>query len=219
MVSAALVLFMTVGLAFFYGGLEPRRNVLQTVAMNLFTIAIVTWIAAGFSLAFGPDAGHGLIGNLHYAGLANMSGLWPGTHIPKLAFMAFQMMFAITTPALITGALAGRLKFKAWIAICAGWSLIIYPVIATGCLTRLAGFTGSAAATSPEVPSCTSSPASRRQCSSSSCAPGAHRTPRPTSPRRFPSSCLPRASCGSPGSASTPAKPSARTSSQPTPSP
>jgi ammonium transporter, Amt family len=154
MVSAALVLFMTVGLAFFYGGLEPRRNVLQMVAMNLFTIAIVTitWVAVGFSLAFGPDAGHGLIGNLHYADLANMSGLWPGTHIPKLSFMAFQMMFAIITPALITGALAGRLKFKAWIAICVGWSLIVYPVIAhwvfdpAGWIYRLGGrdFAGGA---------------------------------------------------------------------------
>jgi ammonia channel protein AmtB len=56
-----------------------------------------------------------------------MSGLWPGTRIPKLDFMAFQMMFAIITPALITGALAGRLKFRAWIAICLSWSLIIYP--------------------------------------------------------------------------------------------
>ena len=154
MVSAALVLFMTVGLAFFYGGLEPRRNVLNMVAMNLFTIAIVTitWVAVGFSLAFGPDAGHGLIGNLHYAGLANMSGLWPGTHIPKLDFMAFQMMFAIITPALITGALAGRLKFKAWIAICLSWSLIVYPLIAhwvfdpAGWIYRLGGrdFAGGA---------------------------------------------------------------------------
>jgi ammonium transporter, Amt family len=154
MVSAALVLFMTVGLAFFYGGLEPRRNVLNMVAMNLFTIAIVTitWIAVGFSLAFGPDAGHGLIGNLHYAGLANMGGLWPGTHIPKLDFMAFQMMFAIITPALITGALAGRLKFQAWIAVCLSWSLIIYPVIAhwvfdpAGWIYRLGGrdFAGGA---------------------------------------------------------------------------
>jgi Amt family ammonium transporter len=154
MVSAALVLFMTVGLAFFYGGLEPRRNVLNMVAMNLFTIAIVTitWIAVGFSLAFGPDAGYGLIGNLHYSGLGNMSGLWPGTHIPKLDFMAFQMMFAIITPALITGALAGRLKFKAWIAICLSWSLIIYPVIAhwvfdpAGWIYRLGGrdFAGGA---------------------------------------------------------------------------
>jgi len=67
---------MTVGLAVFDGGLEPRRNGLQMIAMNLFTIAIVTitWATVGFSLAFGPDAGHGLIGNLHYAGLANMGG-------------------------------------------------------------------------------------------------------------------------------------------------
>ncbi len=132
MISAALVLFMTIGLAFFYGGLEPRRNVLQMVAMNVFTIALVTltWTMVGFSLAFGPDAGHGLIGNLHYAGLAHMGGEWPGTHIPKLAFMAFQMMFAIITPALITGALAGRLKFQAWIAICLGWSLVVYPLSA-----------------------------------------------------------------------------------------
>jgi Amt family ammonium transporter len=147
LISAALVLFMTVGLAFFYGGLEPHRNVLNVVAMNLFTIAIVTviWIAVGFSLAFGPDAGHGLIGNLHYAGLANMGGLWPGTHIPKLDFMAFQMMFSIITPALITGALAGRLKFGAWIVISAGWSPVIYPVIAhwvfdpSGWIYRLGG--------------------------------------------------------------------------------
>jgi Amt family ammonium transporter len=154
MISAALVLFMTVGLAFFYGGLEPHRNVLHMVAMNIFTIAIVTltWVTLGFTLAFGPDAGHGLIGNLHYAGLANMSGLWPGTHIPKLDFMAFQMMFAIITPALITGALAGRLKFQAWIAICVGWSLIVYPVIAhwvfdpAGWIYRLGGrdFAGGA---------------------------------------------------------------------------
>jgi ammonium transporter, Amt family len=154
LISAALVLFMTVGLAFFYGGLEPHRNVLHMVAMNMFTIAIVTivWVTLGFTLAFGPDAGHGLIGDLHYAGLANMSGLWPGTHIPKLDFMAFQMMFAIITPALITGALAGRLKFQAWIAISVGWSLIVYPIIAhwvfdpAGWIYRLGGrdFAGGA---------------------------------------------------------------------------
>ncbi len=130
--SAALVLFMTVGLAFFYGGLEPQRNVLNMLIMNFFTIAIVTvvWVLIGFSLAFGPDAGTGLIGNLHYAALRNMGGVWPGTHIPELAFMVFQMMFAIITPALITGAVAGRLKFEAWIAFCVAWSLLVYPVIA-----------------------------------------------------------------------------------------
>jgi len=130
--SAALVLFMTVGLAFFYGGLEPRRNVLHMLMMNFFTISIVTvvWSLIGFTLAFGPDVGGGFIGNLHYAALTNMNGVWPGTHIPKLVFMAYQMMFAIITPALVSGALAGRLKFQAWIAFCIGWSLIAYPLIA-----------------------------------------------------------------------------------------
>lgn len=130
--SAALVLFMTVGLAFFYGGLEPKRNVLSMLMLNFFTISLVTvvWVMIGFTLAFGPDAGSGLIGNLHYAMLQNMSGVWPGTHIPKLAFMAFQLMFAIITPALITGALAGRLKFEAWIGLCVAWSVLVYPVIA-----------------------------------------------------------------------------------------
>ena len=130
--SAALVLFMTVGLAFFYGGLEPRRNVLHMLMMNFFSIAIVTvvWSLLGFTLAFGPDVGGGFIGNLHYAALMHMGGVWPGTHIPKLVFMAFQLMFAIITPALVSGALAGRLKFQAWVAFCVGWSLVVYPVIA-----------------------------------------------------------------------------------------
>jgi Amt family ammonium transporter len=90
MISAALVLFMTVGLAFSYGGLEPRRNILQMPAMNVFTIAVVTilWITVGFSLALGPDAGLGLIGKLHYAGLSNMSGVWPGTGIQVIAVLA-----------------------------------------------------------------------------------------------------------------------------------
>jgi len=132
LMSAALVLFMTVGLAFFYGGLEPKRNVLDMLAMNFFTIALVTivWCEIGFSLAFGPDVGAGLIGNLHFFGLRNMSGLWPGTHIPKLDFMVFQLMFGIITPALVTGAIAGRLKFEAWIAFCLSWSLVVYPILA-----------------------------------------------------------------------------------------
>lgn len=130
--SAALVLFMTVGLAFFYGGLEPTRNVLSMLMLNFFTIGLVTiiWVTIGFSLAFGPSVAGGIIGNLHYAFLNNMGGVWPGTHIPKLVFMVFQMMFAIITPALITGAVAGRLKFEAWIAVCVGWSVLVYPVIA-----------------------------------------------------------------------------------------
>ncbi|MHB1733375.1 MAG: ammonium transporter [Ferrimicrobium acidiphilum] len=132
LVSAALVLFMTVGLAFFYGGLEPRRNVLHMLMMNFFTIALVsvTWAVVGFSLAFGPDVGHGFIGNLHYAFLMHMGGTWPGTHIPKLVFMVFQMMFAIITPALVSGAIAGRVKFSAWISFAVAWSVIVYPLLA-----------------------------------------------------------------------------------------
>ncbi|MFZ1063291.1 MAG: ammonium transporter [Acidimicrobiales bacterium] len=132
LVSAALVLFMTVGLAFFYGGLETERNVLDMLAMNFFTITLVTilWALLGFTLAFGPDVGHGFIGNLHFFALNNMGGVWPGTRVPKLAFMAFQMMFAIITPALVTGAIAGRMKFSAWITFCVAWSVVVYPVIA-----------------------------------------------------------------------------------------
>lgn len=130
--SAALVLFMTVGLAFFYGGLEPRRNVLHMLMMNFFTISLVTvsWTVVGFSLAFGPDVGHGLIGDLHYAFLMNMGGVWPGTHIPTLVFMAFQLMFAIITPALVSGAIAGRVKFSSWVAFVLAWSVLVYPLLA-----------------------------------------------------------------------------------------
>lgn len=130
--SATLVLFMTVGLAFFYGGLEPRRNVLHMLMMNFFTISLVTvsWTVVGFSLAFGPDVGHGFIGDLHYAFLMNMGGVWPGTHIPKLVFMAFQLMFAIITPALVSGAIAGRVKFSSWVAFVLAWSILVYPLLA-----------------------------------------------------------------------------------------
>ncbi len=130
--SAALVLFMTVGLAFFYGGLEPRRNVLHMLMMNFFTISLVTlsWTVVGFSLAFGPDVGHGFIGDLHYAFLMNMGGVWPGTHVPKLVFMAFQLMFAIITPALVSGAIAGRVKFSSWVAFVIAWSVLVYPLLA-----------------------------------------------------------------------------------------
>ena len=130
--SATLVLFMTVGLAFFYGGLEPRRNVLHMLMMNFFTISLVTvsWTVVGFSLAFGPDVGHGFIGDLHYAFLMNMGGVWPGTHIPKLVFMAFQLMFAIITPALVSGAIAGRVKFSSWVAFVLAWSVLVYPLLA-----------------------------------------------------------------------------------------
>jgi Amt family ammonium transporter len=134
LVSAALVLFMTPGLALFYGGMVRSKNVLNMLMKNFFTISIVTliWILVGFSLAFGPDAGGGIIGKLDFIGLRGVTGLraWPGTKIPDTVFMAFQLMFAIITPALITGAIAERMKFTAWVAFCSLWALIVYPLVA-----------------------------------------------------------------------------------------
>ena len=135
LVSTALVLFMTPGLALFYGGMVRSKNVLNMLMKNFFTISIVTliWIVIGFTLAFGPDAGGGIIGKLDFIGLKNISVdtmLPNATTIPGLVFVAFQMMFAIITPALITGAVAERMKFTAWVVFCTLWSLIVYSLVA-----------------------------------------------------------------------------------------
>ena len=107
-----------------HGGLAAAASVTLRYEPNGLLLQVTDDGLGAAAPADGDETGpgHGLIGNLHYASLANMGGLWPGTHIPKLDFMAFQMMFSIITPALITGALAGRLKFGAWIVISAGWS-------------------------------------------------------------------------------------------------
>src|SRR5215212_6037329 len=130
--SAALVLFMTPGLALFYGGMVRAKNVLAMLMANFFTITVVTliWIVVGFSLAFGP--GGKIIGNLDWLGLMDVGNdpLSLAPTIPGTAFMAFQLMFAIITPALITGAVAERMKFSAWIIFCALWSLIVYSLVA-----------------------------------------------------------------------------------------
>lgn len=132
--SAALVLFMTPGLALFYGGMVRAKNVLGMLMKNFFTITIVTiiWLLIGYTLAFGKDAGGGLIGNLDFIGLRNIRGdkLFPGTKIPDIVFMAFQMMFAVITPALITGAIAERMKFSAWVVFCMLWSVLVYLPVA-----------------------------------------------------------------------------------------
>ncbi len=124
LVACALVLFMTPGLALFYGGMVRTKNVLNMLMMNVFTIAIVTviWSLIGYSLAFDGSYG-GLIGGLANAGLAGVEG-------DDLLFFAFQLMFAIITPALISGAVAGRMKFSAWVAFSALWALIVYPIAA-----------------------------------------------------------------------------------------
>ena len=120
LMSAALVMLMTPGLALFYGGLVRRKNVLSTIMHSFFILALVsvTWVLWGYTLAFGPDTGLGLIGGLEWLGLDGVTGEPSSvyaTTVPHLAFMAFQMMFAIITPALITGAFAERKRFKAFV--------------------------------------------------------------------------------------------------------
>jgi Amt family ammonium transporter len=133
--ASALVLFMTPGLAFFYGGFVRNKNVLGTIMQSFITIGIVgiLWVVIGYSLAFGPDVKDwGLIGNLHYFGLRNV-GVTPdeqATAIPSELFMAFQLMFAIITPALITGAFAERAKFGPFLVFIALWSLLVYAPVA-----------------------------------------------------------------------------------------
>ena len=130
--ASALVLFMTPGLAFFYGGLTRNKNVAGTIMHSFITIGIVgvLWAVIGYSLAFGPDQGFGLIGNLDHFGLKGV-GVDSGSNgVPDLLFMAFQMMFAIITPALITGAFAERARFGPFLLFIALWSLIVYAPIA-----------------------------------------------------------------------------------------
>lgn len=131
LISSALVMMMTApGLAFFYGGLVRRKNVLATMMQSFFVLCLISiqWILFGYSLSFGPDIGH-FIGNLSWAGLKGVTMApnpdYAGT-IPHLLFMAFQMMFAIITPGLITGAFAERMKFSAYVAFTLLWATLVY---------------------------------------------------------------------------------------------
>ncbi len=130
LVSSALVLLMTPALALFYGGMVRRKNVLSTIMHSMAAIPIlsVKWALFGYSLAFGPDHG-GLIGGLDYVGLRGVPGTLHGT-VPTLAFCAFQMMFAVITPALISGAFAERMKFSAYIVFILVWSTLVYDPVA-----------------------------------------------------------------------------------------
>jgi len=133
MVSAALVLIMTPGVALFYGGLARRKNILS-ILMQCFVIMCIVglqWVLFGYSLAFGPDIG-GVIGNLDWIGLRTV-GMGPGPYadnIPHLAFMIFQAMFAIITPALMVGAFAERMKFSAFAILTLLWTTLVYDPIA-----------------------------------------------------------------------------------------
>ncbi len=129
LICSALVFFMTPGLAFFYGGLVRRKNVVNTMMaiVMIMGLATVMWALFGYSLAFGGNHG-GIIGDFRWFGLEGIGwNVGPyADSIPNLVFCAFQMMFAIITPALITGAVVGRMRFKALFIFIALWSLVIY---------------------------------------------------------------------------------------------
>jgi Amt family ammonium transporter len=129
LVSTALVMLMIPGLAFFYGGLVHARNVLSTAMHSFFALALVSlqWVLVGYSLCFAPSSLYGFIGGLDHAALQGVAlEARAGTGIPHLLFMAFQMMFAIITPALISGAFAERLKFSAYALFTVLWATLVY---------------------------------------------------------------------------------------------
>src|SRR2546426_3208275 len=134
--AAALVMFMTPGLGFFYAGFTRSKNVLGTIMQSFIVVGLVgvEWVVIGYSLAFGPDK-WGIIGNLDYFGLKDV-GLTPvepytnATGVPHEGFMIFQAMFAIITPALITGAFAERAKFSTFLVFMLAWSIFVYDPVA-----------------------------------------------------------------------------------------
>ena len=135
LLSAALVMLMTPGLAFFYGGMVHRKNVVSTLLQNYVALAIVgiAWVVAGYSLVFTESSPFlGGLSNMMLKGLDTTTYHMGDvdTGIPNLAYVAFQMMFAIITPALITGAFAERVNFKAWLIIMLLWSLLVYVPVA-----------------------------------------------------------------------------------------
>ncbi|MBA2322829.1 MAG: ammonium transporter [Pseudonocardiales bacterium] len=130
LVSAALVMLMTPGLAFFYGGLVRSKSVLNMMMMNLVCLGVVgvLWVVFGYSLAFGDDVGGGLLGGLGHAGLRDAATLVgpDSDRIPLLAFAMFQLMFAVITAALLAGAAADRAKFWSWVVFTALWVCVVY---------------------------------------------------------------------------------------------
>jgi Amt family ammonium transporter len=131
LICSALVMLMTPGLAFFYAGMVNRKNVVSTLLQNFVALSVVglLWVMVGYSLAF--SEGNSLIGDMSYFMLNGLSGqLFGDAKVPHYAFVAFQMMFAVITPALITGAIAERVNFKAWMLLLALWSLTVYAPVA-----------------------------------------------------------------------------------------
>ncbi len=130
--ATALVMLMTPGLGLFYGGMVRKKNVLSMIALSFIAYAIVSiqWVIYGFSLSFGKDV-HGFIGNLCYFLLPNFySKVWPGTHVPALVYVAFQLVFAAITLAIITSACAERVKLSAFIVFGLLWTTFVYDPLA-----------------------------------------------------------------------------------------
>src|SRR5687767_12166794 len=127
-------MFMTPGLALFYGGLVRTKNVLGTIMQSFIALAVVSilWVLVGYTLAFGKDVG-GIIGGLEFWGLRGVTGdpspIY-ATTTPHILFSMYQLMFAIITPALITGAVAERMKFSGYVMFLALWSLLVYAPVA-----------------------------------------------------------------------------------------
>jgi Amt family ammonium transporter len=160
--SAALVMLMTPGLAFFYGGMVRSKSVLNMLMMNFICLAVigVLWMLYGYSWAFGDDVFHGLVGGGEFAGLGKSIGhlvgaastdpvtgkvtaAWPGGDaLASLAFVMFQLMFAVITPALISGAIADRVKFWSWVLFVAVWGSVVYFPVAHWVFS-FDGFTGA----------------------------------------------------------------------------
>ena len=142
LMSSALVLFMTPGLALFYGGMTRSKNVLNMLMMNLYCVGIipVLWVIVGFTLAFGSSGDAGWLGDFEFLGAKDLYSVLPGDlgtnqffgalTIPVVVFCAFQLTFAVITPALISGAVADRLKFAAWALFIPLWAILVYSPVA-----------------------------------------------------------------------------------------
>ncbi|MEU9361983.1 ammonium transporter [Streptomyces sp. NPDC048301] len=130
--ATALVLLMTPGLALFYGGMVRTKSVLNMLMMSFVSIALVTvvWLVAGYSLAFGEDTFAGLVGSLEHVGMVGIGPADLTGSVPTLLFSTFQLTFAILTAALVSGAIADRMKFAAWLAFVPVWTLLVYVPVA-----------------------------------------------------------------------------------------
>lgn len=128
LIAAAMVFFMTPGLALFYGGMARSKNVLSTIMQSFFLIGVISveFMLIGYTLIFGDDV-HGIIGSLHKIGLMGTeNSMMEGANIPEMAFIAFQCMFAIITPAIMSGSITGRMRFAPFVIFAIIWSIFIY---------------------------------------------------------------------------------------------